>query len=101
MSIVTDRIQNQINKIDARIARRTFQDDWVFPSAIKQQIGALNYVTTDVIGADGNIVKYNSGRIKKVTRFYTVNANEIPDSQKESMELISKKTGQPYIVCKR
>ncbi len=70
----------------------SFQDEWVFPSIIKKQLNASRFETLDTK------TKFKSGRTKFITRFYTVN-NEIPDTARISMELISKRTGQPYVMC--
>jgi hypothetical protein len=83
----------------ARVERK-FEDEWVFPSIIKTQLGASNYETSDMVDSEGCIMKFNTGRVIKITRFYSPNGNEIPSSERKSMELVSKKTGRPYVVCK-
>ena len=72
---------------------KSFQDEWVFPSVIKEQLNASRFETLDTK------TKFKSGRTKFITRFYSVNNNEIPDTARISMELISKRTGQPYVIC--
>ena len=72
----------------------TFREDWGFPSEVKASIpGAAFYGTEMVPGT------YKSGRPKFETTFLSKDRKVL--ARRPAMELISKKTKRPYIVCRR
>ena len=73
--------------------KKTFSDDWVFASIIQKNLNASRHETEDTKET------FSSGRPKKITRFYCVNNVEMRGTARLSMELISKRTGQPYVMC--
>jgi len=73
----------------------TFQDDWGFPSDVKATIeGAVYY---DVRPTPEN---FKTGRAKFECLFLDASKNRVIE-RRPAMELISKRTGQPYNVVSR
>jgi hypothetical protein len=74
-----------------------FGETWGFPNDIKNDLKASWYET--VPSPD----TYASGRPKLMVRFYGAGygASRPLIAERDGMELISKKTGKPYIVCRR
>ena len=74
-----------------------FTDTWGFPSDLKKSLSASWF---EVIPTP---YTFASGRPKFIVRFYGAGygANRPIIAARDAMELISKKTGRPYHVCKR
>ena len=70
-----------------------FSENWSFPSEVKSSLGAAFFET-----AQTNYY-YSTGRPKFITKFYSAE-NKAILATRDSMELISKRTGNPYIVCR-
>ena len=74
-----------------------FEQTWAFPSELKATLGASWF---EVLPTPDN---YASGRPKYLARFFGdgYGANRRIIAQRDAMELVSKKTGRPYYVCRR
>ena len=74
-----------------------FQESWAFPSEIKTLLGASWFETLDAPD------KFASGRPKKLVRFLGEGFGPARAilGEREGMLLTSKKTGLPYVVCRR
>ena len=74
-----------------------FTVTWGYPSEVKTALGASWYEVTNTSNA------YASGRPKLLVKFYGAGygANRALIAERDGMELSSKRTGDPYIVCKR
>ena len=74
-----------------------FEQTWVFPSEMKKTLGASWF---EVLPTPDT---YASGRPKFLARYYGAGygVNRPIIAQRDAMELMSKKTGRPYYVCRR
>jgi hypothetical protein len=73
-----------------------FMQQWAFPSEVKRALDASAY---DVNPTPGN---FASGRPKLEAVFYSGHAGgRRVLATRQAMELVSKKTGKPYYVCRR
>ena len=72
---------------------KTFEQQWGFPSDIKNELGAASF---DVRPLPEN---FRSGRPKWECLFFSKDNKLI--SRRIAMQLTSKKTGKPYHVCAR
>ena len=74
-----------------------FAVTWGYPSEVKTALGASWYEVVPSLNA------YASGRPKLLVRFYGAGygANRALIAERDGMELSSKRTGDPYVVCKR
>jgi hypothetical protein len=75
----------------------TFADDWGFPSEVMKSIpGACSYDINPYPGT------FKSGRQKyEVTFISSAGDKRRVVDTRLAMQLLSKKTGRPYTVCKR
>ena len=73
----------------------TFREEWGYPNDLVKSIpGAARFEIYPVPGA------YKSGRPKFEVVFMTSDAKRVV-AKREAMQLVSKKTGQLYHVCRR
>ena len=72
-----------------------FQKDWGFPSEVRATIPDAAYY--DVRPVPGT---YKSGRPKFECLFLSNDRKKVI-ARREAMELIARKTGKPYHVCRR
>ena len=73
----------------------TFRLEWGYPNEVVLSIpGAARFEIYPVPGA------YKSGRPKYEAVFMTADSKKVI-SKREAMELVSKRTGKPYHVCRR
>ena len=74
-----------------------FTVTWGYPSEVKTALGASWY---EVVPTQ---LTYASGRPKLLVRFFGAGYgdNRKVIAERDGMELSSKRTGDPYIVCKR
>ena len=76
----------------------SFAQDWGFASEIKQELKANCF---DILPSSKN-EKFKSGRPKFEAVFYKYNEGvKTAFTKRPAMELISKKTGQPYFMVRR
>ena len=83
--------------MDNKEGQVPFQESWAFPSEIKTLLGASWFETLDAPD------KFASGRPKKLVRFLGEGFGPARAilGEREGMLLTSKKTGLPYVVCRR
>lgn len=87
------------------MSSQIFSDNWVFPNIVEKQVQAIRFTTKK----DGF---FRNGRQKFILHFYgrtpvrELSSNDPYDNSPEfvlatrtAMELVSKKTGKPYLVC--
>ena len=74
-----------------------FAVTWGYPSEVKTALGASWYEVVPSLNT------YASGRPKLTVRFFGAGygANRALIAERDGMELSSKRTGDPYVVCKR
>ena len=76
----------------------SFTQDWAFASVIKQELKANCF---DIFPSPKG-EKFKSGRPKFEAVFYKYNEGvKTAFTKRPAMELISKKTGQPYFMVRR
>lgn len=79
------------------MADNDFNKTWVFPSKIKEELGADSYeIRTSV-----PLRKFNSGRTVMEMTFYNgYGDKQICIEKRDAMTLLSKRTGKEYSVVK-
>lgn len=72
-----------------------FAKAWPFPSVVKQELGADSY---EIVRTREN---YKTGRQKWRIVFYKGHGpNKSEIQRRDAMQLMSKRTGKPYHVCR-
>ena len=73
----------------------SFREEWSYPNEVIKSIpGAARFEVYPTPGC------YKSGRPKYEAVFMSADGKKVV-SKREAMQLVSKKTGKPYVVCRR
>jgi hypothetical protein len=81
--------------------QKAFEDSWPYCSKVAEKLQATNYTVT----WSNPLRKFKSGRKIAIASFFRLNDTDSLTSERvlletrDAMQLISKKTGQPYYVC--
>ena len=86
-----------MNSVSNTEGSEPFAVTWGYPSEVKTALGASWYEVVPSLNT------YASGRPKLTVRFFGAGygANRALIAERDGMELSSKRTGDPYVVCKR
>jgi hypothetical protein len=72
-----------------------FRDDWGYPNEVLPTIPGARYYDVNPLPEP-----YRTGRPKFEAVFYNADRTKVLARQ-DAMELVSKRTGRPYTVCRR